>query len=330
LEKHLHIVSFDVPYPPDYGGVIPVFSLIEYLHSDNFLIHLHCFEYGRGQHEELHKYCAEVKYYERRSKLNSLSLRLPYIVSSRINSSLRKNLLNDEHPILLEGIHCSYILNDAAFSDRAIGLRLHNVEFAYYRQLYRTAKDIFRKMYYLFECKLLKDYESSIAKKARILTLSNEDAHIYKRILGATDVIYFPMVVPFTQINSEPGLGEYCLYHGNLSVAENEKAATWLAHNVFNGLDIPYVVAGKNPSNRLKKILSDCKNCRLVEDPSNEELQKLIREAQINVLPSFNSTGIKIKLLNALFNGRHCVVNAAMGCASETVMLCHIADDPIE
>jgi glycosyltransferase involved in cell wall biosynthesis len=262
--------------------------------------------------------------------LASLSFRVPYIVSSRINSLLRKNLLKDEYPILLEGIHCSYLLNDAAFANRKIGVRVHNVEFIYYRQLHRTAVGIFKKMYYLFECKLLKKYEFKIAKKARLLTLTQEDAHIYRRVLGARDVSYFPMVIPFSQINIPEGLGYFCLYHGNLSVPENEKAACWLAEKVFLGLDIPFVVAGKGPSDRLKKIMSDCKQSKLIQDPSNEELNDLISDAQINVLPSFNSTGVKLKLLNALFNGRHCVVNAAMGCASETIMLCHIADDPIE
>jgi hypothetical protein len=59
-------------------------------------------------------------------------------------------------------------------------------------------------------------------------------------------------------------------------------------------------------------------------------MQELISSAQINVLPSFNTTGIKLKFLNALFNGRHCVVNAAMACATQIVSLCHLADDEKE
>ena len=38
----------------------------------------------------------------------------------------------------------------------------------------------------------------------------------------------------------------------------------------------------------------------------------MIRKAHIHVLPSTHTTGIQIKLLNALYNGRHCVVNDAM------------------
>ena len=56
-EQRLHIVSFDVPFPPNYGGVVDVFYKIRALHKLGVKIHLHCFEYGRGEQKELDKYC---------------------------------------------------------------------------------------------------------------------------------------------------------------------------------------------------------------------------------------------------------------------------------
>ena len=41
-------------------------------------------------------------------------------------------------------------------------------------------------------------------------------------------------------------------------------------------------------------------------------------------MPSFNTTGIKLKLLNALFNGRHCVVNQQTIEFTGLDTLCHI------
>ena len=38
-------------------------------------------------------------------------------------------------------------------------------------------------------------------------------------------------------------------------------------------------------------------------------MDDLISKAQINILPSFNQTGVKLKVLHALFKGRHCIVN---------------------
>jgi len=37
-----------------------------------------------------------------------------------------------------------------------------------------------------------------------------------------------------------------------------------------------------------------------------------IENAQVNVLPTFQATGIKLKLLSALYKGRFCVVNKEM------------------
>jgi len=330
LEGHLHIVSFDVPYPPDYGGVIPVFSLLKSLKAAGVSVQLHCFEYGRGQQSFLDQYCDEVKYYKRTNGLRGFSFRLPYIVSSRVNNELRQNLLKDEYPILFEGVHCSSLALDPAFRDRKSAVRIHNVEFAYYRQLYKTSRDFLKRTYYHFESNLLRKYETKLARSVKIVSLTSEDKLIYQRRLGATNVVYIPMVIPYTEVKSITGLGSYCLYHGNLSVPENEKAATWLAEKVFNGLPFELVVAGKSPGPRLKETLGRFSNVRIVENPTENEMQELIASAQINVLPSFNTTGIKLKFLNALFNGRHCVVNAAMACATQIVSLCHLADDEKE
>ena len=53
----IHIISLNVPYPANYGGVIDVFYKIKSLHEAGVQIHLHCFDYGRGNQPELEKYC---------------------------------------------------------------------------------------------------------------------------------------------------------------------------------------------------------------------------------------------------------------------------------
>jgi hypothetical protein len=64
----------------------------------------------------------------------------------------------------------------------------------------------------------------------------------------------------------------------------------------------------------------------LIADPSEEEMQDLIAKAQVNILPSFNCTGVKLKLLNALFNGRHCVVNRGIVNGTGLETICHITE----
>ena len=65
----------------------------------------------------------------------------------------------------------------------------------------------------------------------------------------------------------------------------------------------------------------------LVANPSEDEMKDLIDKAHIHILPSFNNTGIKLKLLNALANGRHCLVNLAAVEGSGLEGYCHLATD---
>ena len=128
MEKHLHIISLTVPYPVNFGGVFDLFYKIQALHKAGISIHLHCFDYGSGEQPELNKYCCTVNYYSRNEGHKAISSTLPYIVASRKNEELFTNLLQDNYPILMEGIHCTYLLNDDRFKQRKKYVRLHNVE----------------------------------------------------------------------------------------------------------------------------------------------------------------------------------------------------------
>lgn len=301
-----------MPYPPDYGGVFDLFYKIKTLHELGVKIHLHCFEYGRGEQPELNKYCQEVHYYEREKLVEGIPLRLPYIVSSRINPLLIKNILKNKYPVLLEGIHCTYYLFHRELNYRKVLVRLHNVEYEYYKQLAKSTNNFYKKIYYTLESRLLKKYENALAKKGQFIAVNEKDKETYQNAFNAKDVAFLPVFLPFTKVESERERGNFCLYHGNLSVAENEKAAQWLLENIVKHLtNFNFIVAGKNPSEALKIECSKNKNLQLIENPSQNKMEELIKNAHIHLLPSFNCTGIKIKLLHALFNGRFVITNKA-------------------
>lgn len=319
-----------MPYPPDYGGVFDLFYKIKALHQLGVKIHLHCFEYGRGEQPELNQYCEEVIYYQREKLVYGIPLRLPYIVSSRINPQLIKNILKDNFPVLLEGIHCTYYWYHGELNGRKVMIRLHNVEYKYYLQLAKATTSFYKKIYFFLESMLLKKYEKVIAKKGNLIAVSEKDKHTYESVLSAKNINYLPVFLPFNEVTSKTGKGNFCLYHGNLSVAENEKAAWWLINNVFSQSGFSLVIAGKEPSEKLKRYSLKNKNIQIVPNPSRQQMDDLIQTAHIHLLPSFNTTGIKIKLLNALFNGRFIVTNAAgvEGTGFET--FCNLAETPSE
>ncbi len=326
MNRHLHIISLDVPYPVDFGGVFDIFYKLVALHEAGIKIHLHCFQNKRAPQPILEKYCASIHYYPRQTGHKGVAYRLPYIVSSRNSSALVEQLLADDYPILAEGIHCTHFLLDPRFKDRKVILRLHNVESTYYHQLYKSAGGLFKKLYYRAESRLLEAYEKEIVKKVSlILTVSTRDKDYYRECFQAKNIANLPVFLGFNEVKATDGVGCYCLYHGNLSVPENEKAAKWLVAEVFNDISVPLVIAGKNPSEKLTRFVRRQKNCCVVANPGESEMNDMIGKAQIHVLPSMNETGVKLKLLNALYNGRHTLVNNAGVAGTGFEPACHIA-----
>ena len=318
-----------MPYPADFGGVFDLFYKLPALQKLGVKIYLHCFEYGRGEQPELNKYCEQVFYYKRKTGPRAFSLSLPYIVASRNDKSLLERLLQDDYPILIEGVHCTFLLHDERFANRNITVRLHNVEHIYYHHLYKTSSSIFRKLYSLRESRQLFKYEKSIVDKASFLAVSLKDVNDYEQ-LGCESIEFLPLFLPPWNVSGNEDNGTYCLYHGNLEIAENEKAVLWLLEKVFNDLKLPLVIAGKNPRHKLKQIIERKENVCLVENPNETEMQDMIARAHVHILPSFNATGIKLKLINALYNGRHVVANNATVEGSGLAEGCHIAVDEQE
>jgi glycosyl transferase family 1 len=328
LSQHLHIVCLDAPYPLDYGGAVDMYGKIRALHKQGVKIHLHYFDYKkRGNIQQLENYCHTIHPYKRKLGIKGFSLNTPYIVSSRINEELISNLTQDDYPVILEGVHCAGILNSIHTGNRKILVRLHNDEHAYYRKLAVYETNLFKKLYCLNESRLLKKFQKGLPKDCLYVCVSKKDACTFAEKYGLPNVEFLPVFVCWSEVNSEQGVGNFCLYHGNLSVAENEKAACWLLDKVFTKIKVPFVIAGKNPSRRLSKWAHLCQHTCLVADPSEKEINDLVQKAHINILPSFNSTGIKLKLLHALYKGRHCVVNDAAVEGSDLEPTCHIGNN---
>lgn len=333
LGKHLHIICFTVPYPVDYGGVVDLFWKLPFLQKNGIKIHLHCFDYGRGKQEILHQYCVEVNYYKRSKSFLKLFSSTPFIVVTRKNRLLEKKLLQDDYPILCEGIHSTAILSNEQFNNRKIFVRLHNVEHEYYHHLQKSTTNIFKKLFFYRERILLKKYENSLSQSHhQLLSVTELDAEKFRTIFNCTTVQYLPLFLPEDWVcNNKIGKGNYCLYNGDLSVVANQKAALWLIKKVIQEMpNIQFIIAGKNPSAQLSSFQNSISNLKIIANPNDAIMNELIQDAHIHILPSNSSSGIKLKLLNALFNGRFCIANNDTISGSGLNELCSIANTPKE
>lgn len=326
-ERHLHIISFAIPYPANYGGVIDVFYKLKALHAQGIRIHLHCFAYRNQPAPELHQYCASVDYYDRHTGFAAALTLKPYIVASRRSSKLLARLLLDNYPILFEGLHSCYYLKHPALRGRTLIYRESNIEHAYYYHLAVAEKNIFNSAYFLLASLKLRMFQPILKYASKMLVVSEEDCRYLARKFPDKEVIYLPSFHPHDAVSSLSGCGDYALYHGNLSVPENSKAAEYLVKNVFDSETYPLVIAGLNPPKRLQKLVGDKKHIRLVSNPENTEMETLVREAHVNIMVTFQTTGLKLKLLQTLYCGRFILVNPAMLAGTGLNELCTIAED---
>lgn len=326
MTRFVHIVCLDVPWPADYGGAIDMMNRIIALHKAGIGIHLHYFSYNdRGTPNELNRYCVSIHVYERKTGFKGLSGKLPYIISSRMSEELAANLQKDNHPLLLEGLHCTGVLARLNLEQRKVVVRMHNEESTYYKELARAEHSLFRKIYFNRESRLIRNYNRQLPDQCVYECISGTDAEYLQEKYQLPHVHFLPAFPSWQRVIGAEGMGNLCLYHGNLSVPENEEAAMWLLQKVFSKVRKPFVIAGKKPSRRLQKMAHLFQHTCLVADPSESELNDLVQKAHINVLPCFNRhiTGIRIKLLHALFEGRHCVVNTPMVQGTGLEAACH-------
>lgn len=328
MNKHLHIVCFDIPYPANYGGVIDIFYKLRALHQAGVQIHLHSFLYNRDPAPELEEFCTEIVYYKRKTGFRYNLGIMPYIVVSRRIPGLLKNLLKDDYPVLLEGLHTTAYLPELRKAGKAVFVRSHNIEHEYYRGLAGCEARNYRSLFFKTEALKLENYEPVLANASGIIAISPSDyTHFLKYNIPCT---FIPAFHAEEKISIAEGTGEYALYHGNLEISENREAALWLGEKIFRPLGLPLVIAGKNPPLSLREAFEKDAHIKIISSPSDSFLQSLIDQAGMHVLPTFLQSGIKLKLIRALFTGRWVLTNAHMVENTGLEAACEVAQNEME
>ena len=327
LTAKLHIVSFEVPFPANYGGVIDVFYKIKALHALDVEIYLHCFYTTRAEAKILENYCKKVYYYKRNSLFVSLFSKLPVLVKSRANKLLIRRLKELNAPILFEGLHTAYPLVQNHFLQNTF-VRAHNIEHDYYEGLANSENSFWKKLFYKSEAKKLAHFEDVYKKTTGILSISPyEQDYFYKKY--GEKAQYLPVFHEATKSQELSGKKHKIAYHGDLRISDNIKAANFIIDIYANG---PYelLIGGNEIPNKMKNRINNTNNVRFIDISEPENLKILFKEAQIHILVTFQKTGIKLKLLNSLYKGRHIIANSPMIEDTSLENLCTLANSKEE
>ncbi|CAL2074538.1 hypothetical protein [Tenacibaculum sp. 190524A02b] len=323
MSKNLHIISFDNPYPPKYGGVIDVFYKIKALSELGIDIQLHVFATKNTQSDiEVTKYCSQVFYYKRNNPLSALFSRLPYRIKSRTSATLLQRLSENPFPIIYEGLHCCeslpFVTNNKTY------VRTHNIEHTYFYSLAKSEKNMFKKCFFYVEGYKLKLFEKHLHKALGIFSIAPHEQDYFHQVYGNKS-IYIPAFHEATTNNMLSRNKEFVLYHGDLRVSDNIKAAHFLI-DVYKESPFKLIIASSNKESSILNKIKKYANISFKNIPTQKDLNILFKQAHINTLITFQKTGIKLKLLNSLYKGRFVIANTPMIEDTGLENLCKLAN----
>ncbi len=321
--KPLHIICFDNPFPPDFGGAIDLFYKIKALHSLGFTIYLHCFYDDRDVvSPELKAITEEVYLYKKNKNPLFVFSKFPLPVICRFQKILIENIKKHNAPILFEGLHSTMILQKTTLTNKKY-LRLHNIESNFYGGMSKSETNLVKKILYYFVSKKYVAYQKIIPDFDSVFALSRSEYNEIKKITA--NCIYVPVFHGNEVNTSLSEYGNYAFYHGDLRLSDNKRAAQFLIE-VFKEIpDYNLIIASSNGKKLIESKSTTISNVKFVEIRDEMHLEELFANAHINVMLSFQESGTKLKVINSLFRSRFCLINKNMVDDEQVLSLCEIA-----
>jgi hypothetical protein len=327
--KTIHIVSFDNPYPPVYGGIVEVYSKLKPLYDLGISIYLHCFvDVIPTDYPELKAVCTKVFFYKTNKNPLKFLSKVPFSVMCRSNQRLLANLQLNDAPILFEGLKTAYLVHQNKLPNRIKILRMHNIEHDYFTGISASEKSYIKKFAYAAEAQKYRLFENVIAKFDEVIALSNfEYQHVLSTFGKAT---YIPVFHGNSKVEHLEGFGKFALYHGDLRLSDNLRVAQSLIELFKKIPDMELVIAGAANADLINKNIENTKNIRFVNIDKFDILKDLLRDAHINLIFSYQKSGTKLKLMTALFNSRFCIINDNIVDDQNVSALCEHANSDAE
>ncbi len=311
MQRSINIISGQIPCPITLGDAQQTYWLIEGLSAVDIQVNLYTFgAVNEILHPTLFKLCSSVKVYPLNIGHRNFSFTLPYASAKYQNAALLSDLAQNKYPILIEGTGPCGAAFSKTFAGREIWVRLLTYAPSYFRYLVERAKDPFKKLYYKREAALSSSVIKKIRPEVKWLVQSDTDKAILQTaVLGGHIKTLAPLSSQASAIESKPGLGSYCLFHGNLADAATHQTAVWLLTHVFHNLNVPFVITGNDPDPSLIALAHKKPHTCIVANPAILELRDMIQKAQIIIQPSFVHTGPGEALIEGIKLGRHCITN---------------------
>ena len=306
-DKTILVVSNTVPYPSFFGGAFDILERIKGLKKLGFTIHLIC-TYKEYPKLDTIKYLDtivdELMLVKRKNNIKDLLSLIPLQVISR-NKLIDIELKNNYRFTILESEYVGSILKNKTFKSEKIFLRIHNNEYLYFKELAKSTKNIFNKIYYYSDALKFKLYSKSIFTEAdRLWYISNKEIKTNHNINKS---IHLPAAINDPFVTQELS-NKTVLFVGSMFMKNNTEALDWYLKNVHTKLlhikEYKLIIVGGTGDIKEAVFLKKYNNYSNTECFFNvKNIKKHYQEGTIFINPMLHGAGVKLKTINSIVNG---------------------------
>lgn len=313
-------ITTQLPYPPISGGVIKTYYLIKHL-SKTHHVQLACFL--KNDDEANQKgFLEKVELQEYKGISLNVSRSIPNILKSYLRSTTLNNYRN-RHTGFRKLVKQQSMQSDLLFVDHyemfqyvpknckaKIVLHTHNAEFALWKRMSNIDGNPFKKLMLALEAKRVLRAEKAAIEQADLIFATPSDISLYKK-----EGIHSPHFQRTYHLGNDEFLykrelfyhtSQKCiLFVGTLGWEPNVHGLLWFLKEVWPSLqenvpDLVFYIVGKKADKRLMQLnLGE----NVIFTGFVEDLEEYYSKARAVVVPLKFGSGMKVKLLEAMYRG---------------------------
>jgi len=246
---------------------------------------------------------------------NLLFSRTSYHIKRFISEDFKNKLINilenkSYDIVQIEGIYlCCYLPVIRKHSNAKISLRAHNVEHLLWQDIILKETRFLFRQYLKIQLKRLKKFEvSQLGLVDVIVTISQADENAFRILNAKAKIITIQFGIDLNEekfqtlstINS-------IFYIGALDWLPNQEALIWFLEKVWPKVldqfpSLVFHIAGRNAPKRLTEKLNKVEH--VVFHGEVENSSDFMRTYDLMVVPLFSGGGMRVKIIEAMNNGK--------------------------
>lgn len=326
--KKILFITPTLPYPPVSGGVIKSNKVVHFL-SEKYNLSVACL-LKNDDTEHKDEFLAEIKLYD----FISQELDIPRTAKNLILSNIQGiplNLYRNKSAEFKEKIYAVAHQYDVIFCDHyvmfqyipedykgKIILHEHNCEYLIWKRYANIERSVLKKVALLNQAYRIKKYEQEICRRATVILAAPNDTDELVKIGADTAKFLETYHLGDDNLLNEPALDfnkteKALLYIGTLSWEANIDGLVWFCNEIWQSVkqqhpDIKLYIVGKKPDVRLKEIAAN--DNQIILTGFVENVEPYFQKSRVFITPLRFGSGIKVKVVNALYRGIPCVTTS--------------------